>query len=99
MVHNESMWMWTKTMNMHVKAYSGTEESYKKPFYQLQHWFAIFIWFTGLDADTAYIKNDYKHLSGDKDLWRQVKLSKSMLGYCTPLALETNGMPYNQLNT
>lgn len=47
--------------------------------------------FYGLDADTAYTKNDFKHLSGDKDLWRQVKLSKSMLGYCTPLALETNG--------
>lgn len=51
--------------------------------------------FTGLDADTAYTKNDFKHLNGDKDLWRQVKLSKSMLGYCTPLALETNG----ELNT
>lgn len=47
--------------------------------------------FYGLDADTAYTKNDFKHLNGDKDLWRQVKLSKSMLGYCTPLALETNG--------
>nr|XP_018903254.1 PREDICTED: uncharacterized protein LOC109034507 [Bemisia tabaci] len=47
--------------------------------------------FYGLDAFTAYTKNDFKQLKGEVDLKRQVKLSKSVLGYCIPLALETNG--------
>lgn len=45
----------------------------------------------GLDVEAAYTKNDFKAFKGDRDLLRQVKLTKSMLGYCTPLALETNG--------
>ncbi|XP_012252389.2 uncharacterized protein LOC105683963 [Athalia rosae] len=45
----------------------------------------------GLDAGKAYTKKDSRSLDGDVDLRRQVKLSKSILGYCTPLALETNG--------
>ncbi|XP_070169221.1 uncharacterized protein Apoltp isoform X2 [Polyergus mexicanus] len=47
--------------------------------------------FYGLDATKSYTKKDARVLTGDKDLRRQVKLSKNVLGYCTPLALETNG--------
>ncbi|KAF7992093.1 hypothetical protein HCN44_001418 [Aphidius gifuensis] len=47
--------------------------------------------FYGLDATKGYTRKDSKILSGDVDLRRQVKLSKSALGYCTPLALESNG--------
>lgn len=46
--------------------------------------------FKGLDSFTAYTKSDSK-LAGDKDLHQKIKLSKSLLGYCTPLALESNG--------
>ncbi|XP_034189232.2 apolipoprotein lipid transfer particle [Osmia lignaria lignaria] len=45
----------------------------------------------GLDATKAYTKKDARTLVGDVDLRRQVKLPKSALGYCTPLALEING--------
>lgn len=47
----------------------------------------------GVDGDTAFTKNDVKatELKGDTDLRRQIKLTKSTLGYCTPLAFETNG--------
>lgn len=47
--------------------------------------------FYGLDASKSYTKKDARVLIGDKDLRRQVKLSKNVLGYCTPLSLETNG--------
>ncbi|XP_015122764.1 uncharacterized protein LOC107045138 [Diachasma alloeum] len=47
--------------------------------------------FYGLDATKSYTRKDVKILSGDVDLRRQVKLSKSALGYCTPLSLESNG--------
>jgi hypothetical protein len=45
----------------------------------------------GMDGSTAYTKKDAKTLIGSTELRRQVKLPKAMLGYCTPLALETNG--------
>jgi hypothetical protein len=45
----------------------------------------------GMDGVTAYTKKDVKTLIGSTELRRQVKLPKAMLGYCTPLALETNG--------
>lgn len=45
----------------------------------------------GVDSYTAYTKNDHKHLKGDVELKRQTKLTKSLLGYCIPLALESNG--------
>ncbi|XP_039297130.1 LOW QUALITY PROTEIN: uncharacterized protein LOC111054146 [Nilaparvata lugens] len=45
----------------------------------------------GIDADKAYTKNDFKQLQGDADLRKQVKLSKTTLGNCLPLAIETNG--------
>ncbi|VVC30431.1 Hypothetical protein CINCED_3A001550 [Cinara cedri] len=45
----------------------------------------------GLDADTAYTRNDFKVLKGDTGLRRQIKMSKNMLGYCTPIVLESNG--------
>jgi hypothetical protein len=45
----------------------------------------------GMDGLTAYTKKDVKTLIGSTELRRQVKLPKAMLGYCTPLALETNG--------
>lgn len=47
--------------------------------------------FYGLDATKSYTKKDARVLNGDVDLRRQVKLSKTVLGYCTPLSLETNG--------
>ncbi|XP_060856834.1 uncharacterized protein LOC132934536 [Metopolophium dirhodum] len=45
----------------------------------------------GVDADTAYTRNDFKVLKGDASLRKQVKLTKNMLGYCTPIVLESNG--------
>ena len=45
----------------------------------------------GLDATRSFTKKDSRQLTGDVELRRQVKLSKSALGYCMPLALETNG--------
>ncbi|XP_066586148.1 uncharacterized protein Apoltp [Prorops nasuta] len=45
----------------------------------------------GLDASKSYTKKDARALVGDVELRRQVKLSKSALGYCTPLSLESNG--------
>ncbi|XP_014226324.1 uncharacterized protein LOC106652091 isoform X2 [Trichogramma pretiosum] len=47
--------------------------------------------FYGLDAQRSYTRKDARVLSGDPELRRQVRLSKSALGYCMPLALETNG--------
>ncbi|XP_024879673.1 uncharacterized protein LOC112459670 [Temnothorax curvispinosus] len=47
--------------------------------------------FYGLDAAKSYTKKDSRVLVGDVDLRRQVKLAKTVLGYCTPLSLETNG--------
>ncbi|XP_011308401.1 uncharacterized protein Apoltp isoform X2 [Fopius arisanus] len=47
--------------------------------------------FYGLDATKSYTRKDVKVLRGDVDLRRQVKMSKNTLGYCTPLALESNG--------
>ena len=47
--------------------------------------------FFGIDAFKAYTKKDSRVLTGQLDLRRQVKLPKSMLGFCSPLALETNG--------
>ncbi|RZF40650.1 hypothetical protein LSTR_LSTR014453 [Laodelphax striatellus] len=45
----------------------------------------------GLDAEKAYTKNDFKQLQGDADLRKQIKLTKTTLGNCLPLAIETNG--------
>ncbi|CAI6354504.1 unnamed protein product [Macrosiphum euphorbiae] len=45
----------------------------------------------GVDAETAYTRNDFKVLKGDPSLRKQVKLTKNMLGYCTPIVLESNG--------
>lgn len=47
--------------------------------------------FYGLDATRSYTKRDARQLVGDVELRRHVKLSRSALGYCAPLALETNG--------
>lgn len=47
--------------------------------------------FYGLDATKSYTKKDARTLIGDVDLRKQVKLPKSVLGYCTPLTLEVNG--------
>ena len=52
---------------------------------------SYFLLISGMDRSTAYTKNDLKVLKGSSELRRQVKLPKVMLGYCTPLALETNG--------
>nr|QGV11544.1 Vg4 [Tetrastichus brontispae] len=47
--------------------------------------------FYGLDASRSYTKKDWRVLNGDAELRRQAKLSRTKLGYCAPLALETNG--------
>ncbi|XP_076235875.1 apolipoprotein lipid transfer particle [Calliopsis andreniformis] len=47
--------------------------------------------FYGLDATKSYTKKDSRTLIGDAELRKQIKLSKSALGYCTPLSLEING--------
>lgn len=47
--------------------------------------------FYGFDASRTYTKADFRSFNGDTELRRQVKLSKNMFGYCTPLSLETNG--------
>lgn len=54
---------------------------------------SLFFFFhkTGIDAETAYTRNDFKTLKGDVGLRKQVKLTKTMLGYCTPIVLESNG--------
>lgn len=39
----------------------------------------------------AYTRKDIHGLVGDRALRKQVSLPKSSLGYCAPLALETNG--------
>uniref|UniRef100_A0A1B6I431 Vitellogenin domain-containing protein n=1 Tax=Homalodisca liturata TaxID=320908 RepID=A0A1B6I431_9HEMI len=49
----------------------------------------------GVDSKTAYTKNDFKVLKGDRDLRRQVKLSKHLPGYCALLALESNGTVFS----
>lgn len=51
--------------------------------------------FYGFDATKSYTKKDSHVLKGDIELKLQVKLSKSALGYCAPLALETNGTIFN----
>uniref|UniRef100_A0A1B6DM97 VWFD domain-containing protein n=1 Tax=Clastoptera arizonana TaxID=38151 RepID=A0A1B6DM97_9HEMI len=47
--------------------------------------------FFGFDSEAAYTKNDLKHFKGNKALLKHVKVRKSLFGYCTPLALNTNG--------
>lgn len=47
--------------------------------------------FYGLDGKKAFTKKDFKVLIGDSDLRRQATLPKTIMGYCAPLALETNG--------
>ncbi|KAL2717243.1 hypothetical protein V1478_012943 [Vespula squamosa] len=47
--------------------------------------------FYGFDASKSYTKKDTRILTGDAGLRRQVKSMKNVLGYCTPLSLETNG--------
>ena len=47
--------------------------------------------FYGIDGKKAYTKKDFKTMRGDNDLRRQAKLPKTIMGYCAPLALETNG--------
>ncbi|XP_063238564.1 uncharacterized protein LOC134540049 isoform X2 [Bacillus rossius redtenbacheri] len=47
--------------------------------------------FYGIDTNTAFTKNDVKQLKGSVELRRQVKMPKSQIGLCAPLALETNG--------
>lgn len=51
-----------------------------------------FVYLQGLDANTGYTSKEFKgRLIGDTDLRRQARLSKSLLGVCGPMALETNG--------
>ncbi|KAI4492782.1 hypothetical protein M0804_002573 [Polistes exclamans] len=47
--------------------------------------------FYGFDASKSYTKKDSRIFTGDTDLRKQVKSMKNVLGYCTPLSLETNG--------
>ncbi|KAI4503203.1 hypothetical protein M0802_001425 [Mischocyttarus mexicanus] len=47
--------------------------------------------FYGFDASRSYTKKDSRILTSDTDFRKQVKSMKNVLGYCTPLSLETNG--------
>ncbi|CAD7080164.1 unnamed protein product [Hermetia illucens] len=47
--------------------------------------------FFGMDRDFAYSKRDFKDFRGDVELRKQVRVPKEILGFCTPLAIETNG--------
>lgn len=49
--------------------------------------------FFGYDASLGFTKSDGMkgRLKGDSKIRQQVFLPKRMLGYCAPLALETNG--------
>uniref|UniRef100_W4VR36 Putative lipoprotein n=1 Tax=Corethrella appendiculata TaxID=1370023 RepID=W4VR36_9DIPT len=47
--------------------------------------------FFGMDREKAYTKNDVKHLIGDIDLRKQIRLPKASVGICSALAIETNG--------
>lgn len=60
--------------------------------------------FYGIDGKKAFTKKDSKVLVGDVDLKKQARLPKSIMGYCAPLALETNGnkklnFPYCSIRT
>jgi len=58
----------------------------------LEHDITLHILMDGdFEFEKEYTKKDSRVLIGDVDLRRQVKLSKTVLGYCTPLSLETNG--------
>jgi hypothetical protein len=52
----------------------------------------------GIDSTAAYTKKAIRGLIGDVALRKQVGLPKSTLGYCAPLALETNGTVFNGKN-
>lgn len=59
----------------------------------------IIYFLKGLDATTGFTPKEVKgRLVGDADLRRQARLSKSLLGVCAPIALETNGKKLNQSN-
>ncbi|CAG2058276.1 unnamed protein product, partial [Timema podura] len=45
----------------------------------------------GIDSINAYTKKDFKNLKGSTELRRQVRLPKAHLGFCIPLAMESNG--------
>lgn len=45
----------------------------------------------GIDRDYAYTKEYLQNLHGDDELRRLVRVPKSVLGVCVPLALESNG--------
>nr|CAD7585826.1 unnamed protein product [Timema genevievae] len=47
--------------------------------------------FYGIDSINAYTKKDFKNLKGSTELRRQVRLPKAHLGFCIPLAMESNG--------
>lgn len=47
-----------------------------------------------MDYELAYTKKDGRLLKGDHELRKQVKVPKSVMGLCIPLALETNGKLY-----
>lgn len=55
----------------------------------LAHFDHVFV--SGLDGYTAYTKNDHKTLKGDSELKSEIKITKTLLGYCPPLALGSNG--------
>nr|CAD7432412.1 unnamed protein product [Timema monikensis] len=46
--------------------------------------------FYGIDSINAYTKKDFKNLKGSTELRRQVRLPKAHLGFCIPLAMESN---------
>jgi len=54
----------------------------------------FFVPIEGLDNSAIFTKSDgvKDKLRGDATSRRQVKVSRKVLGYCTALALQTNGM-------
>lgn len=46
---------------------------------------------SGIDRVVAYTKKDWDDFKGDAKLRKEIQLPKSNLGFCMPLAMESNG--------
>jgi hypothetical protein len=45
----------------------------------------------GIDGEKVFTRKDLKSFTGDKEVRQQIRVPKSELGHCIPLAFETNG--------
>lgn len=50
-----------------------------------------------MDRHNAFSRNDLKDLRGDTELRKQMKIPKTELGICAPLAIETNGTVFTAM--